>query len=230
MNGAPALVRGLEILEEVAAARAPIPLRTLLARTGIPRASLIRLLAELRAHAYLERDRGGYRVGERMRRVFAGESRARRLARAAEGVLAGLRDELGCTASFFAHEAGVVTACTRRVHPAAPAMQEPGNRCERPTAASPWFWILWWEGHCARPDDGPIPRAAHRFYRRTGAAYDDARKIAFLRRLAVPVRGPDGARIDGFLAVAGNSLLLPDAAIDGACATLRAAARRLGAV
>ena len=45
MSGAPALVRGLEILEEVAAARAPIPLRTLQARTGIPRASLIRLLS-----------------------------------------------------------------------------------------------------------------------------------------------------------------------------------------
>ncbi|MDA3962349.1 MAG: helix-turn-helix domain-containing protein [Planctomycetota bacterium] len=223
---APALVRGLEVLEAVASSDAACGLSHLQQVTGIPRASLIRLLADLRDFGYLEREEGVYRIGARTRRLLAPGDRAQRLIACAESELIALRDQTDCSAICFGHVDGVITALSKHMHPAAPSMQAIGSTSKRPSGLTPWAWILWWEGRCEALTPS-IPRGVRGHYKRTGVVYDDCAVIPFVRRLTVPIRSAAGDRIDGFLALGGNPLLLPDEQILPAGERLLASAQRI---
>jgi DNA-binding IclR family transcriptional regulator len=64
-SSAPALDRGIDVIELVASSREPISFSDLLSSLGIPRASLARILSTLRKRGLIEKDEssGRYRLG-----------------------------------------------------------------------------------------------------------------------------------------------------------------------
>lgn len=221
----PALSRGLAVLEAVAAAGCPIGFTELAVRLPMPRASLVRLLATLRDGGWLARTSTGYVPGPRCRRLALARAAP---ARDARRILARLSATTRCTALWLAWRPPAMVAEAKHLHPAAPVMQELGQRSTAATPLpGPWWWLADWHGWSRLR--GEAPPGARRFWRSHAVAFDDERVLAFVRRLAVavlPVGLPHGPPI-GFLGIAGNRLLLPDGGLPLAADALVQAAERM---
>ncbi len=226
---APALTRGLDILELLAQAPGEVPFSHLLERTGMPRATLIRLLAVLRAENWIVRSSAGHAVGPRWQQVRTATTPPP-LTTVASAVLADLVASTGCSAVCFAWSTSAMTVVAKQVHPAAPTMQEMGART---TATSllpgPWWWVAAWRGWAEVRAAVPRSGSARRFWSKHAVAYDDAQVLPFVRRLAVAVTTKNGQRPRAFLGLAGNALLLPDRHLEQAAIDLSRASAHMTA-
>lgn len=227
--GAPALTRGLGLLERIVRHHGPVTFSELVARSGIPRATVIRLLGVLRHGGWIERRADGYRPGPRCRRLNPGAPTSD-VEKVAESLLADVVVSTGCSAIVFTWNPPELTAVAKRMHPAAPSMQDIGHRTTaRELRSAPWWWLLAWQGHIALRADIPRSGTARRFWAEHRVAYDDCRVIPFVRRLAAALVIDDDAPPLGFLALGGNALILPDRTLSVVAATLAQTATVLSA-
>ncbi|MFT8464392.1 IclR family transcriptional regulator [Acetobacter persici] len=102
----PGLIRGLAILEGFSADNPEQSLAGITRDTGLPRATVFRLLHTLEAAGYLQRNaaRRTFRLGNRVLRLGYNALSDRNLAEIATPVLERLRDQTGCTTHLVVRE------------------------------------------------------------------------------------------------------------------------------
>jgi DNA-binding IclR family transcriptional regulator len=237
-DAAPALSRGLSILESVAAAERELGFAEIAAGLGLPNASVSRLLGVLCAHGYLVRadgKRGGYRPGPRLACLSRQGSLADRLKEQASPLLGRLRDETGNTAAVILWTGKDMVWLTKRVHPAAAPMLDEGS-VNADLDEFPWGWLFLLEVTdearrqlLAQAKERPRRtrlRQAEADLGRLGHVIDNQAVMPHLCRLAAPVRDGRG-RLVAALALAGNPLTLPTRSIPDYGRRLVAAAHEL---
>lgn len=239
-GGAPALERGLAILEYLAAADEPVPFGRVLKALQIPRATGARLLQVLRASGYVAQDPAGgaYIIGPQLTRLVHRATERQRLLEAAGELLPALRDETGNTAALFHWRENGVEMLAKETHPDAVSMQPPGNRSGIPSNC-PW-WTLFLhelpaERRQALVDRAAEPAALREAYRddiasagRHGFAADLGRLNPGVRRLAARVRDTDG-RLVATLVLGGTQYTIPDDRLRALGQRLAVAAEELSA-
>lgn len=235
----PALSRGLQLLETVAAAARPPAFVDLWQWSGLPKASVARLLACLRGRGYLDGDvSAGYRIGPRAALLAPGGDRRERLGIAAAPTATALAEQLGHSAIVhWFHEAGFSVIAGCNVEDGV-VLAAPGTR-RTDCSGGPWGALAW----LAMSDDDralarraladadsferEVPRLTARLARE-GALLDDGRRRPGIRRLAVPVRLPDG-RCIGAVGIGAIAAVLTDRELPDTITALTAAAAELAA-
>lgn len=222
---APALQRGLEVLERLAQAEQPVSFAALQETCTFPRASLVRLLAVLRTGGWVSRTTDGYALGDRVARLQAGQLRPG-LGERAQAFLDQLMQATDCSAICFSWQANVMTAVAKTVHPAAPSMQDIGQRTTATELMlGPWWWIADWKNLAVLKHRPPRSGTARALWISHGVAYDDAQVLPFIRRMATAITVSADQRVVGFIGLGGNALLMPDGELTTKAGHLRAAAR-----
>jgi len=224
---APALDRGLAVLELVCRAGRGIGFGELASRLALPTASAARLVRVLVGRGYLAKDtEGNYVAGPAVGALSAIESAAEALARAAAPRLAALRDGCANTAIGF-HWNGRTLACIgKAMHPESIVMQEVGT-VRTDLLGYPWSAFVYRDllGHdphglllCLAPTyeqvrrfDKLLARCAEQGY----AVVDEPH----IRRLTAPLMA--GTRLVGALAIGATPASLPDGRV-ASCGALLA--------
>jgi DNA-binding IclR family transcriptional regulator len=218
---APALSRGLSILEAVSAAERELSFSAIAAGLGLPNASVSRLLGVLCGRGYVLRadgKRGGYRPGPRLAMFARRRSLAERLRVASAPALERLRDETGNTAALILWTGTEMEWLDKRIHPVAVPMQDIGS-VQADYANYPWGWLFFLElpaeerrRHLRGAADARVLRQRIRHaeagLREQGYVLDAEAVMAHLCRMAAPIRDADG-RLVAALCLAGNPLTLP---------------------
>ncbi len=225
---APALERGLAMLEMLSAASEDVGFNEFAAALEIPKPTVARLLKVLcrLGYALKEPRTGRYRAGPRLAGLGKASTLADRLSAAAGELLPELRDLTRNTAIMFLWTGVNIQCLAKSVEPTAVAMQDPGNVCTK-LLVNPWGWIFYLELSEAKQlevlraqGEGPKTVALLErmgiFYQQNGFMLDA--ESPQLRRLAVPIRDADG-RVVGALALGGTPFTLGEAEI-GKCGRL----------
>lgn len=239
MTDVPALTRGLDLLETIAAAVSPPTFVDLWHGSGLPKASVARLLACLRTRGYVAEDvSSGYRMGPRAALLAPGLDREERMAIAAAPVVAAMAQRLGHSA--IAHsfaDAGFTVLASSNVEDGV-VLAAPGTR-RTDCSGGPWGVLAWLAMHAAERDrarrhladaetfERDLPRLTTRLAR-DGAVLDDGRRRPGVHRLAVPVRLRDG-RCVAAIGIGALATALNERALPSAIAALTAAAQELAA-
>jgi len=236
-TGAPALTRGLRLLESVAAA-GRIGFADLVARCGFPKASTARLLAVLRGDGYLQQD-GEYRLGPRCRLLAEEVDAHERLRLVAAPHLAQAAQACDNSVVLFAFREGLMTCLDRVLVEDSVVLQKPGTT-RSDLGRGPWGSVIiahqdvatretliaamsgaeaWWQH--AEADRRHLAEHGYIYH-------DEARPTTLrtLRRLAAPITGPDG-RLLGVIGLGGSPDSLPEERIASVAATLVATARTI---
>lgn len=235
---APALTRGLAILQQASRTPEGVSFSALLETQEMPKATLARLLRVLRDGGYLVKDEvsGLYRLGPAMAAFATPRSESERLREMARPRLTRLRDESGNTAALVYLDGLTMVFLAKVMHEAAVPMR-PEGAASLDVSEGPWGWIFYHalSGPELKHVEGLIHNRkafqrewaqVERFITERGAAYDDAQRIENVRRLAAPVRDAE-RRIRAAVVLGGNPFTLPDDAIDPACRLLNEAAHDL---
>jgi len=234
---APALERGLTILEMLAESEAHLPFGSFPSALGVSKASTARLLRVLRERGYAVKDAqsGRYRPGPRMAMLGQRTALVDRLRREVEPILGSLVARVQNTAVLIYWAGAQMQCLSCCTHPASIPMQRPGN-IDTEFLRAPWGWIFcsaMSPSQVAAATSGPAGSAAlrrvmarelQRFGRR-GYAYDD-RVTRNTRRLAAPVYDHTG-RLVGALGLGGNPLTIPDARVGKVAQILMRHAKQL---
>ncbi len=217
---APALERGLALLETVAAASAPPTFNDLLRRSAWPKASVARLLGVLREAGYMEKDprSGGYRVGPRAALLTGRLPVAERLRLLAEPVLEQLAGETGHT-WLLLQFADLRAVCLAKATAESSIAMQPVGYVQPDLSRSPWG-VLYFDAMDEAQQTTALSRMkdaagfaqrqpqAVAYLRQHGFTYDDQTHLKHVRRLAAPIRS-DG-RLVAAVGVGANPLALPD--------------------
>jgi len=243
---APALSRGLSILELVGSSREPVAFGRIVAELTLSKASAARLLRVLCDRGYLAKEAGNgrYLPGPRMNIIRGSAAARQQLVDLAGPILHSLRGVSQNTAALFHQSDGVFELLAKEVHQDSVAMQPVGNLSSG-LISPPWGWLLLagspraalthqteqYDRHGADMEIAPSDvetflRERIREAEDKGYAYDAGYTRATLRRLAAPVRNHCGD-LTGALVVAGTSLSLPDDAIQRVAGYLTEAGRAL---
>lgn len=236
--GAPALTRGLAMLERIARDDRPVGFNALMQEIALPKATCARLLNVLREDGYVVRDeeQGGYILGERMALLRADASPEVRLRVAGAPILRQLRNQTSGSALLLYWDGRETLAVAKETHPDSPSMRPVGQRCREPERP-PWGLLLFHllpvaaqrQARAAMADAAAFERAyAHwlKVYKRRGYALDDCQELAGVRRFGAPVYGTAG-RVVGVLGLGATTFTIPAAAVDAAGRAVVAAARKL---
>lgn len=206
-------------------------------------ASTVRLLKALVDRGYLRKTEAGYLVGPAMERLRATSDPVERLRVVARSVITTLSEATGCSALALWWSGRHTLCVAKQVHPDAPSMQ-PVDQLSRKLFGGPWLDLALAElapgerAALARAyGESPaqakaVARTAAEQLANRGYVFDDGRYHPDIRRLAAPVRGPDGG-LQGMLALGGTRSGLSKTRLPEAGARLVAAAetlsRRMGA-
>ncbi len=215
MSLAPALERGLDLLELISKSERGLSYSEILETCGIPTASAARLLKVLVNRGYLAKDGSGlYLLGKGA--VYLGaESIRDRLIRAGEPLLESLRSRTGNTALLIYWGGEYLECIGKRLEENAMGMQEVGEvRCN--LLGYPWSPFLVRHLHAERISTELAqeewrylpaydPQAKAREAEAAGFALFD--QGAF-RRYGAPVFR--NGHLVGFLGLGGTSLTIPD--------------------
>ncbi|MBN1676530.1 MAG: helix-turn-helix domain-containing protein [Kiritimatiellae bacterium] len=218
---APALERGLTILESLAASERPIGFNQFAAALELSKASVARLLRVLRERGYVVKDgqSGKYRPGPRMAMLGQRTALVDRLRGEGEPVLDSLVRAARNTAVLIYWAGQQMQCLARQTHPSSIPMQAPGN-IDADFLRAPWGWIFLGRmtppehaAALANSDVGPaflkrILTHHLRLFEENGYAYDD-RVTRNTRRLAAPVFDHTASLVGAF-GLGGNPLTIPD--------------------
>jgi DNA-binding IclR family transcriptional regulator len=218
---APALRRGLKILEMVAASPRGASFSELSREISIPCASTARLLSELCRMRFLAKreDDGRYFLGPKLFEIVPRPSIRDRMAQAGGPILYELTARTGNTTLLF-HWDGVRVSCiAKEEHPESLGMQRVGGT-STDILVPPWGWIFYQTLDEARREELKLRTRASAaemreldenlaLLRRRGFAVKKKRNGAPTRRLAAPVRCP-GVGLVGALAMGGTAYAVPD--------------------
>lgn len=229
---APALDRGLAILELLAEASEPLGFNRINSAVALNPSSTARLLRTLLTRGYAAKTEDGrYRLGETARKHFGAPDPPAAFRCAAEPVVEALRDQSGNSAIAFWWSGSHALSVAKATHEQAPAMQ-PLGRIGRDLFGGPWFSVA-----LARLDAQACTvlaraygvgktkalheaRRARRELARWGCVFDDGGAQTRVRRIATPVIGPGDALI-GMLCLGGTHGTMPDDRLDDTAALLR---------
>lgn len=198
-SAAPALERGLDLLEAVAAAPAAgLGFTELAARLRIPPASAARLLNVLVRRGFLAKapNAGGYQPGAALERLGRRATLESRLLQHADRLLPALRDATANTAVLFLRDGDKTRCALKHMHEESMVMQEVGA-VRSDLLNYPWGWIFATDLPRERVKqlESPwsaveVPRAEYRrglaMYRRNGFTFDRNPHRGWLR-FAAPV-------------------------------------------
>jgi IclR family acetate operon transcriptional repressor len=238
-SAAPALQRGLAVLELVGQSPEPVGFSVLRRRLGLPKASAVRLLRCLRDGGYLSKDAvsGRYRLGPRAALLAGSATLSQRLTILGEPLLRELRDATSNSALLVRLAEGRVTCLAKAEAEAAIPMPSPGT-VRLDLSRSPWGLIYFDAmdktqqrravAHTRRPADlDALRQASRQRWPDRGLVYDDQLFVKHLRRIATPVHHHGG--VVAALALGGNPLTLPDDEVDALGERLLASALQLQA-
>ena len=236
-SGAPALDRGLVILEWMASREGLVTFSELRRELDLNSASMTRLLRVLATRGYVRKGDAGYQAGPALERLRGTVDPVERLRTASRPFLDGLRDATGCTALALWWSGRHCLSLAKAVHPDAPSMQ-PLDQVNERLLGAPWVELgLSFLSHGERADlavvhgePGRKVEAAVKRVRRqweaNGWTEDGGAYRPDIRRLAAPVW--DGAgRPFGMLALAGTTADLGGTSLPAVGSRLRLAAASL---
>jgi DNA-binding IclR family transcriptional regulator len=231
---APALERGLAILELLVRTGKPLAFSSIASGLALPTASAARILKVLQAHGYVAQDVGGgpYRLGPAIWTLAGLAPSRQRLCENAGPVLRSLRKLTGNTALLIHWNGQTLECLAKEMDEHSIAMQAVGE-IRTNLLGYPWSPCVY-EDLAARPrrlrtvvggDRAAISRmkAALGKARRAGYAYVGERA---LRRFAAPVRGV-GGRLLGAIGLGGTPATIPDGRIEEFGSAVAAHAARL---
>ncbi len=231
---APALARGLTVIEAVAAATEPMAFGHIAAMLGVSNASTSRLLRVLRERDYLRKAKGGYVAGPQLQTIGTSPPLPDALAEKGQPLLVSLSRQTGNTAILFLWSGQHTHCVAKALHEDSLGMQEVGS-IRTDTLNYPWGWIILAHASAATQDalwSGPdlTVTKTHvqeqvRSYRHHGFAVDTSRT---LRRLAAPVWNADGELV-ACMALGGTPLSITDEQVNGFAALLIEHAKGLSA-
>ena len=200
---APALERGLTVLELVAAAAAPVPFGRIRRELDVAPTTASRLLRVLGRRGYVEKDTasGRYRLGPALSRLRQEHRTDTRLSLAASTMLPRLMQTTGNTVAIFMLRGDRTEVLAKSMHEAAVPMQPVGNE-GAVSLRNPWGWVFLFtavpeltEGLLQQSD----ALAAWRSFlaekeeelATAGGCYDAVESP--IRRIAAPIRDADRA-------------------------------------
>jgi DNA-binding IclR family transcriptional regulator len=221
---APALERGLDLLEAVAEAPPDgVGFTELAGRLGIPPASAARLLNILTRRQFLAKQpqTGGYQPGPALGRLVRQATQEARLRWHADRLLHALRDAAANTAVLFLRDGDKTRCALKHMHEQSRVMQEVGS-VRSDLLNYPWGWIFAMALPRARVKQLSEPwtmtevtreeyRRGLAFYRRHGFTFDHNRRNGWLR-FAAPVCAADGTLLAA-VALGLNRWTLPESEI-----------------
>ena len=216
MSDAPALRRGVEILQLVVDRGRPVPFGDLAQTLEIPTASAARFLNVLCDELMLVKTPAGYELGERVGELANAGTLGERLRTRGAPVIAELSAETENTTLLLAWENRVFQCVAKTLHPTSLGMQSIGNvSCD--VSNTPWGWIA-----CGQAEDADLPLLRHPMTKRDTLrdrlpfAMDQLQRLGVVAdnesvktiRLAAPVYDGDGMLV-AVMVVGGNSLTIP---------------------
>lgn len=243
---APALSRGLAIIELVAEASEPIAFNALLEQTDTPRATLVRLLKVLVQRGYLAKESrsGRYMPGAMLAMLRPQDALKARLKVIASPVLSSLRDTCGNTVTLFYRQGDAFECFIKELHQDGLAMQPIGT-LNPDLYSPPWGWALlaflpvtFIEAYAKAHEDKLSvfigrPNSLVEFlqqrlaeFNARGFAFDDQLSREGLRRMGVPVRDRSG-NVIAALGMAGTPQSMNDEDVDTIGKRMQEAARQL---
>lgn len=193
---APALERGLELIELVAAADDPLSFTCLEKDTGIPKATLNRLLKVLCGMDYLEKSPDGkYQPGRRSGMLGRPDDIESALLEYGQETVRRICIQTENTCLLFYWDGKHTRVCVKEMHEMSMSMQPVGN-VSADYENTPWGWIFLEEPEmdCQTANKSKfykteLFRKKYAFYQEHGYMVDDNRDLV---RLAVPVRNDNG--------------------------------------
>lgn len=205
---APALERGLEIIEYIGKADNPVSFGELTMTTGIPKATLSRLLKVLLATGYLEHNTNGYWPGAKCNILGQRAAVINLLMLHGKTAVKVVCEETECTCLLFYWNGECTQVIIKAMHPESIAMQSEGN-ISVDFIYPPWGWLL-----LDDPEISPIIKASHQefmnlphyqqkitYYHKNGFTLDTAHP--HIVRLGVPIKNSIG-KIVGALGLGVN--------------------------
>lgn len=242
---APALTRGLAILEFLAQSETPVGFNRIMEHFELPRATCARLLQVLRDEDWATRDEssGKYLPGPRWQRLGVQTSLRERLLAAGPDILKTLVSKTANTAAIFYWQSNQKKAVVlaKVLHPESVVMQEVGNVST--ISACPW-WMYFFDAteEAARaawlakdiPEPARLKTFMHAytlhqdFIKTHPFSLDDGVTLPGVKRLAAPLHNAAGETI-GAIGMAGTDGSLLRIGLDNVGAKLAEAARELSA-
>lgn len=216
---APALARGLKIIELVASLERAASFTEIASKTKTPKATANRLLKVLLASGYLRKSpEGAYEPGAKCNLLGIKSRLLVELERLGSEAVLALRERCANTSVLFHWNGAQTQVLAKATHESSIAMQPLGNvSCD--LAGTPWGWLA-----LAESPEGSEARRANASLVESeefGKAMEKALTRGYLvepssskglRRLAVPVKA--GGETVAFLALGGNPFTIPDSSVE----------------
>lgn len=215
---APALERGLAIIEIVAALERPASFTEIVTRSQVPKATANRLLKVLLSTGYLGKTPdGNYVPGAKCNLLGIRSSLLAALELHGQEAVDAVSAAAANTATLFYWNGRQTQVVAKTLHEYSIVMQPVGNvSCD--LAGTPWGWLALLD----TPTDSPARKQyadlidSERFRQTVAAAETNGFIVEppnpyHLRRLAVPI--VLNGKTVGFLAIGGNALTIPDTAV-----------------
>ncbi len=194
---APALERGLKIIEYVGLSDKSVSFAELTVATGIPKATLSRLLKVLLTTGYLEHDANGYHTGAKSNIIGQRSSITDLLMLYGKRAVEAVCDATKSTCLLFYWNGEFTQVISKAMHPESIAMQPEGN-ISADVVYTPWGWLL-----LDAPETAPAIKIIHQefmaselyrqriaYYHENGFTLDTT--LATITRLGVPIKDHKG--------------------------------------
>lgn len=236
-QGAPALTRGMAILELLARSREPVGFNAIMTELDLPKATCARLLHVLRDTGYAEKaPEGGYRLGQRVSLLLGEVDLADRLRLEGTPLLRRLREQTNGSALLFQWDGWNLTVLAKETHPESPSMR-PVGQGSRNLNHLPWGILCYHHLQPARQAayrdslDNPEQFDAlysgwQTDYARRGYSFDDCEILPGVRRFGAMIYNRDGVPV-GAVGLGGTPYTIPDDRVEAAGRAVLATAEEL---
>jgi DNA-binding IclR family transcriptional regulator len=215
---APALERGLTIIEMLAKRNAPIGFNEFSTELQISKASTSRLLKVLKTREYINKDEetGKYLPGSGMMILKQLDVQRQHLITQVRPILSGLMNQTQNTIALFYWNAPVFEMLDKEIHPNSVGMQ-PVGKINSLSTDNPWGWLVYssLDNNEKISYGKEIASQMIKFdeqinhYHDNGFVFDDGCILKGIRRFAAPIYDHTD-KIVAVLAIGGNYLTIPD--------------------
>lgn len=212
---APALERGLMLLETLSPAPDGLRFGELCEALTLSKMSMSRLLKVLimRGYVIYSEDSKRYRLSWRTQIIGRYSEEAEQMAERAIPVLKELRDSCSNTVILMHWDEKVIHCLAKEIHPTGVAMQ-PVGRFSVPDFWNPWSWVIFgqlptrvFNRRIKGFENMAEVRKGIAMFKARGYTYRNESKPRYRRRIAAPVYG-ENRKLIGILGMAGTLLTI----------------------